>query len=208
HRLPHEDDGAGSSAPRARRRPAAAHARARARDVLRHGRGVPHAAPARRAGRRLAGVARHGAHEGSRLVAARHERQRPPLRRVRTAHVTTRDVGLPAGDYLALLSHSGSRGTGATVADHYSKLARKLHPELPQDLAQLAWLDLSTEAGQEYWGAMELMGRYAAANHALIHAYMARALGVEGLLAVENHHNFAWRERHPLPDGSQAEGTV
>ena len=58
----------------------------------------------------------------------------------------------------------------------------------------LAWLDLSTEAGQEYWAAMELMGRYAAANHALIHAYMARALGVEVLLDIENHHNFL-RER-------------
>ena len=34
---------------------------------------------------------------------------------------------------------------------------------------------------------------------------MARALGVEVLLDVENHHNFAWRERHTLPDGSEAE---
>ena len=52
---------------------------------------------------------------------------------------------------------------------------------------------------------MELMGRYAAANHALIHRHVARALGVEVLLDVENHHNFAWRERHRLPDGSEAE---
>ena len=51
---------------------------------------------------------------------------------------------------------------------------------------------------------MELMGRYAAANHALIHAHIARALGVEVLLDIENHHNFAWRERHRLPDGSEA----
>ena len=55
---------------------------------------------------------------------------------------------------------------------------------------------------------MELMGRYAAANHELIHAYMARALGVEVLLDIENHHNFAWRERHRLPDGSEAEVIV
>ena len=33
-------------------------------------------------------------------------------------------VGLAPGTYLALLSHSGSRGTGAQVADHYSRLAR------------------------------------------------------------------------------------
>ena len=117
-------------------------------------------------------------------------------------------AGLSRGEYLALLSHSGSRGTGAQIAQHYSRLARELHPELPQELSHLAWLDLSTEAGQEYWAAMELMGRYAAANHALIHAHIARALGVEVLLDIENHHNFAWRERHRLPDGSEAEVIV
>jgi len=117
-------------------------------------------------------------------------------------------AGLSRGEYLALLSHSGSRGTGAQIAQHYSGLARKLRPELPQELSHLAWLDLSSEAGQEYWTAMELMGRYAAANHELIHAYVARALGVEVLLDIENHHNFAWRERHRLPDGSEAEVIV
>jgi len=114
-------------------------------------------------------------------------------------------VGLPRGEYLALLSHSGSRGTGAQVADHYSKVARQAHPELPADLAHLAWLDLASEPGQEYWAAMELMGQYAAANHALIHAHIARALGVEVRLDIENHHNYAWRERHLLADGREAD---
>ena len=118
------------------------------------------------------------------------------------------DVGLANGEYLALLSHSGSRGTGAHIAGHYSKLARESHRELPQDLSHLAWLDLASEAGQEYWAAMELMGRYAAANHALIHAHIARALGVEVLLDLENHHNYAWRERHVLPDGSEQDVIV
>jgi len=90
-------------------------------------------------------------------------------------------AGLARGRYLALLSHSGSRGAGAQIAQHYSRLARSLHPELPSELAHLAWLDLATEAGQEYWAAMELMGQYAAANHALIHAHIARALGVDVL---------------------------
>jgi tRNA-splicing ligase RtcB (3'-phosphate/5'-hydroxy nucleic acid ligase) len=122
--------------------------------------------------------------------------------------VLDQTLGLSRGRYLALLSHSGSRGAGAQVAQHYSRLARELHPELPQQLSHLAWLDLSTAAGQEYWAAMELMGGYAAANHELIHAYLARALGAEVMLDVENHHNFAWRERHRLPDGSEAEVIV
>ncbi len=117
-------------------------------------------------------------------------------------------AGLPPGEYLALLSHSGSRGTGAQIASHYSRLARELRPELPKELAHLAWLDLSSSAGQEYWAAMELMGRYAAANHALIHRHIARALGVDVLLDLENHHNYAWREPHRLPDGSEADVIV
>ena len=82
------------------------------------------------------------------------------------------------------------------VAAHYSKLAMSLHPELPTALRQLAWLDMNTEAGQEYWAAMELMGKYAAANHACIHRHMADHLGVDVLLDLENHHNFAWKEQH------------
>jgi tRNA-splicing ligase RtcB len=106
------------------------------------------------------------------------------------------DLDLPAGQYLALLSHSGSRGTGAQIADYYSKLAMKLHPELPKELRQLAWLDLDSSAGQEYWAAMQLMGRYASANHALIHRRVARAIGAKIVAGVENHHNFAWKEAH------------
>ena len=106
------------------------------------------------------------------------------------------DLGLSAGTYLALLSHSGSRGTGAAVCAHYSTLAKHLHRELPRELKDLAWLDLDSEEGQEYWNAMNLMGHYAAANHACIHREIAKHLGVEVLLDVENHHNFAWRETH------------
>ena len=97
--------------------------------------------------------------------------------------------GLAPGEYVALLSHSGSRGTGAAVCDHYSKLATSLHPELPRELSRLAWLSLDTQEGQEYWAAMSLMGEYAAANHSLIHEHIASNLGVEVLLDVENHHN-------------------
>jgi tRNA-splicing ligase RtcB (3'-phosphate/5'-hydroxy nucleic acid ligase) len=106
------------------------------------------------------------------------------------------DLGLEPGRYLSLLSHSGSRGTGAAVADFYSKLAMDRHPELPQDLRRLAWLDLDTAEGQEYWHAMNLMGQYAHANHDIIHRKVARAIGAKVIAGVENHHNFAWKEQH------------
>jgi tRNA-splicing ligase RtcB (3'-phosphate/5'-hydroxy nucleic acid ligase) len=106
------------------------------------------------------------------------------------------ELGLKAGVYLALLSHSGSRGTGNEIASHYSKVAKRKHPELPRELGHLSWLDLSSEEGQEYWQAMELMGRYAAANHELIHRHIAANLGVQVLVDIENHHNYAWKENH------------
>lgn len=105
-------------------------------------------------------------------------------------------LGLEPGEYVALLSHSGSRGAGQEVARHYSDIAREQRRGLPKELAHLSWLTLDSEEGQEYWQAMELMGRYASANHELIHRYIARNLKAEVLLAIENHHNFAWKEQH------------
>ena len=87
---------------------------------------------------------------------------------------------------MALLSHSGSRGTGAAVCDHYSKLAFSQFPDLPSELKRLAWLSLDSQAGQEYWAAMELMGQYAAANHACIHRHIAEHLGAQVLLDLES----------------------
>ena len=121
--------------------------------------------------------------------------------------VTDPQLGLAPGGYVALLSHSGSRGTGAEVCNFYSKRARELHPELPKELQRLAWLSLDEADGQEYWASMNLMGRYAAANHALIHRAITRRLGVPAIFDLENHHNFAWKERHQI-DGTEREVIV
>ena len=113
-------------------------------------------------------------------------------------------LGLKPGTYLALLSHSGSRGFGAQVANHYSALARALHPELARgggDLAHLGWLPMDSEPGQEYWLAMNLAGKYAQANHRVIHNRIEKASGLDVVAMIENHHNFAWRET--LEDGRE-----
>lgn len=101
-------------------------------------------------------------------------------------------VALGPGQYVALMSHSGSRGTGAAVCNEYSKLAKLAKPEY----GDLAWLSLDSQAGQDYWYAMNLMGDYSAANHDCIHNAIAEVLGVTARLRVENHHNFAWKEVH------------
>jgi tRNA-splicing ligase RtcB (3'-phosphate/5'-hydroxy nucleic acid ligase) len=100
---------------------------------------------------------------------------------------------LVPGEYLAVLSHSGSRGLGANIAKHYTYLATKQCP-LPKQVQHLAWLDLNTHDGQEYWMAMNLAGEYAKACHDDIHRRIAKALGKRIVTTIENHHNFAWKE--------------
>lgn len=109
-------------------------------------------------------------------------------------------TGMPAGNYLALLSHSGSRGLGATVAKHYTEIAMDLC-KLPRNAQHMAWLDLNSAEGQEYWMSMNLAGDYAKACHDRIHINLSRALGIKPVVKVENHHNFAWKEK--LSDGRE-----
>lgn len=106
------------------------------------------------------------------------------------------DFPLEPGTYVALLSHSGSRGTGASVCSTYSDIARQKLHRAYQHFDRLAWLDLDSEPGAEYWAAMNLMGEYASANHAVIHRLVTHLLGARIIAGVENHHNFAWKERH------------
>ena len=106
------------------------------------------------------------------------------------------ELGLDAGQYVAIMSHSGSRGPGAGVCHTYSGIARAQLPAKYEDLAYLSWLSLDSEAGQEYWAAMNLMGDYAAANHDVIHRLISKLLGAEIVAGIENHHNFAWKEVH------------
>jgi len=101
--------------------------------------------------------------------------------------------GIPKGKYLGLLSHSGSRGMGAMIAKHYSQIAMNIC-KLPKGSQHLAWLDLDTSEGIEYWTAMNLAGDFAKANHDIIHHRLAKAIGVKTLVNIENHHNFAWKE--------------
>lgn len=117
------------------------------------------------------------------------------------AEIAERDLilGVGTGRYVALLSHSGSRGLGANIANHYTKIAKQKR-RLPGEASNLAWLQLDEQEGIEYWMAMNLAGDYAAACHQVIHQKIARQIGNEPLRIVENHHNFAWKE---IVDGKE-----
>lgn len=105
------------------------------------------------------------------------------------------NLQIPPGNYLGILAHSGSRGMGAAIANHYTQVAMQTCV-LPKGSQHLAWLDLNSEAGQEYWLSMNLAGDYAKACHDVIHQKLAKSLGIKSIAKIENHHNFAWKETH------------
>ncbi len=104
-------------------------------------------------------------------------------------------LNVPAGKYVGFLSHSGSRGLGANIANHYTRLAMSKR-RLPQEAKHIAWLSMDEEEGMEYWMAMNLAGDYASACHHVIHEKIAKQLGRKPVTMVENHHNFAWKEMY------------
>lgn len=111
-----------------------------------------------------------------------------------------RILGIKAGQYVALLTHSGSRALGANIAKYYTQAAMRKR-RLPDFARHLAWLRLDEAEGAEYWAAMNLAGDYASACHNLIHRKIARELKTQHIVRVENHHNFAWKEH--LADGRE-----
>lgn len=103
---------------------------------------------------------------------------------------------LPVGArFVAIMTHSGSRGVGNKLAHIYQKLAatetRKIASGIP---GGYEWLSMRSGAGQEYWQVMQLMGCYAQANHHLIHDHFVARSGLRSIARWENHHNFAFLE--------------
>lgn len=103
---------------------------------------------------------------------------------------------IPFGhQFVAIMSHSGSRGVGHKMATYYQKLAKDQTQGLFTGIPKgYEWLNLESDAGHEYWNVMQLMGRYAQANHQLIHDSFLKKTGIESRGRIENHHNFAWAE--------------
>lgn len=97
---------------------------------------------------------------------------------------------------IALMSHSGSRALGHTIASFFTKLASEINP-LPKPLDELSWLSMDSHEGQLYYKLMELCGDYSAANHECIHKSVAISAGLEyeSKQVIANHHNYAWIEK-------------
>ena len=91
-----------------------------------------------------------------------------------------RELGLEPGS-TSRCSRTAARAARARrCATTTASIAMGRHRELPKRAeAPRVARSLDSQAGQEYWAAMNLMGHYAAANHALIHRTSRRKLGAD-----------------------------
>ena len=156
-------------------------ARDRARDALRRRRHVQDAAPARRDGRRLA-ASRRSPRKLKDRAWAQLGTSGSGNHFVEFGALTVIDAARRAAARASTSRCSatrGSRGTGAQIAQHYSKLARRLHPELPQELSHLAWLDLDVRGGPGVLGRDGADGPLRGGEPRADPPHIARALGVE-----------------------------
>jgi tRNA-splicing ligase RtcB len=104
--------------------------------------------------------------------------------------------GIPKGQYVALMSHSGSRGVGYNIADYYVNKAKDNCQFLDNDLKNLSFLNLNSDLGKEYWAFMNMAGKYASACHNEIHLKADKFMKNSSLLKIENYHNFCWQEEY------------
>ena len=119
--------------------------------------------------------------------------------------MTDAGVGLDPGRYVALLSHSGSRGAGAQVADHYSKLARAAAPGAATGVVAPGVARSFNGARPAILGGDGVDGPLCGSESRRDSPARRPSARRRCFLDVENHHNFAWRERHGLPNGSEDE---
>ncbi len=198
HRLPDEAVGLGHApggAGRPRRVPGQSH---RGRNPVRDRRRLRTAPPAPGHGRGLADHRGHPSMQGQGLVAARHQRQRQPLRRVRRARARP-----PPNSVSIRAATSPCSATAAAAASAIwwpattASSPKSSTPSSPDHQQHLAWLDLD-ERGRP--GVLAGHGAHGALRRRQSrvdpHDMLAAALGVEVIAGVENHHNFAWLEEH------------
>lgn len=97
--------------------------------------------------------------------------------------------------FVALMTHSGSRGVGNKAGHYYAELAEAETKARGYSVEKgYGFLLLDTDAGKEYWDVMNLLGDYAKANHEIIHEKFMKVAGAKSFHVFDNHHNFAWAE--------------
>lgn len=105
-------------------------------------------------------------------------------------------------DRVWLMLHSGSRNLGKQVADHYDKAARRIRSQAKDQFPPgLAWLELGSPEGENYFEAMDFCVCYAAENRRLMAKLCTDILAqhfptLKWQQQAETIHNYAAKEEH------------
>jgi RNA-splicing ligase RtcB len=100
-----------------------------------------------------------------------------------------------SGEFLALVTHHGSRGLGAHVYKRGQQAALDHTGRVAQGIPDAAaWLDTTEPDGIAYWDALQYISRWTLANHHAIHDRFLRATGATAVATMSNEHNFVWQE--------------
>lgn len=98
--------------------------------------------------------------------------------------------------YIWIGTHFGSRGLGHTIATGFLNLSQNKEWDARGPEVE-GMLDTTTDLGQAYITAMRLAGYYAEIGRSWVIQHVVFGLlgcGIEDW--VNNHHNYAWEERH------------
>jgi tRNA-splicing ligase RtcB len=115
------------------------------------------------------------------------------------------EICLDEADRVWVMLHSGSRGVGNAIGQHFIALAREaaLRDDVHLPDRDLAWFAEGTQPFDDYVRAVGWAQRYAAANRAVMLDLVLDAM--RGVIdtpfdaaaeAVNCHHNYVQRERH------------
>ena len=118
------------------------------------------------------------------------------------------DVFTDENDDVWVGVHFGSRALGFIMAHNFVAMAQGGEwgdrPRMDEEVL----LDLDSPLGAEYWAVMKLAGEYAYAGREWVARKVVSILGAKEVDMVHNHHNFAWKEEHFMPDSEQMENVV
>ncbi|MGJ8675895.1 MAG: RtcB family protein [Akkermansiaceae bacterium] len=104
-----------------------------------------------------------------------------------------------------LVTHHGSRGLGAKLYKRGQIAAVKHCARIANHIPNAAaWLDADSDIGQEYWEALQYVGRWTRANHESIHARFIERTGGEAIAEFGNEHNFVWKRGNTYFHGKGA----
>ena len=104
-----------------------------------------------------------------------------------------------------LVTHHGSRGLGAKLYGRGQKAAIAETAKVAEGIPTAsAWLDAESEIGQDYWEALQYVGRWTRANHESIHRLFLEKTEAERVTDFGNEHNFVWKKNDLFLHGKGA----